>query len=108
MPTDDVRRWMGGIMDAIAVCANVGATLICIWATMHLWRTSSEYLTAAGGLPQLSFDYAWAAINAPALHLRVWFWFVAWACAVFAGGAALLSIAGLHWAWQRVRAAIRP
>lgn len=108
MRTDDIPRLLGRIMDIAGIAANVLLTLVCIWTGLRLWGMSSEYLTAAGGLPKPTIEYAWAAINTPALHMRLWYWFVAWSCAVFAVGAGLLSVAGAHWAWHRVREALQP
>lgn len=106
MPTDP-RAVTGLVMDAVGTAANAIAIVASIWIGLNLWRMGWDNVAMAGGLPEPSLEYAWALVNAPELHRRLLYWFMAWVCWAFALGFAALAIAGLHWAWHAIRSALR-
>lgn len=117
---EDVRAARGWVARGMGWVGDLaGLAILCVTVTvaLRLWGASEAFVQRAGGLPpnpalwgcapgDWSGCQAYAAAMWPGLHLRLAWWSAAWACAVLAGGAGLLSLAGLRWAYWRARSLV--
>ncbi len=82
-------------------------TFAAILVAWRLWGMAQAWVVNAGGWPYPSFDYARQVAFAPGLKERLIWWSMAWGAYVFAGGFALLAIAGVRSLIWRMHGALR-
>ena len=86
---------------------NLVLTLAFIAAAWRLWGTAQTWVTNAGGWPYFSIEYAKQVAFAPGLKERMIWWTMAWTAYVFAGGCALISLAGIRSIIWRLHGSLR-
>lgn len=89
------------------VTFNLVLVIFCAMASIGLKSLAEGYVTNAGGLPSPEhftaiLGQSLGAEQSMILGTRMYWWVHAWASGVFAAGFALLTVAGLRWAWLRL------
>ncbi len=111
------REWVARGMGWAGDLAGLAMLCVTVAVALKLWGASEAFVQRAGGLPpnpalwgcgpgDVSGCQAYASAMWPGLHLRLAWWSAAWACAVLAAGAGVLSLSGLRWAFWRVRSLV--
>ncbi|MGY3581515.1 hypothetical protein ACVIGB_000414 [Bradyrhizobium sp. USDA 4341] len=111
-----VRHTMARGMDLIGDAANVGLLMFVLAATWASWLKTLAAYHAAGGkpwLPRSEEDVRYAITSVRMLLMDqqrrhfVWDfaanWLMTWTWLVITIALALLCVAGLRWAWVRLR-----
>jgi len=106
-PLRFATRGAAGLMELASLVATAAAVIAFAWGANHLLGRSQAYLGNAGGMPEMSLDYAWQVARSPGLHLRLLWWSLSWVAAVFAAGCALMAVAGARSLYWRVHGLVR-
>jgi hypothetical protein len=120
----DGREGLSGnaarVMGVVATAFNVTLLVVMALVALRLWQSATAYVANAGGLPtgatvDAVLQDLTLAVSSPSevarpywdnLYARFYWWGLAWVNAVFAVGAALVSVAGMRWAWTRLEDAL--